>query len=730
MKRFYRLLYIFNVCLSFYFLTYTSEKEHKLSAERPNLLIIDTAGKHSYAYRNLILMAKNVGFNPAYRNLYDVLENDSFEGAQGILFFMDTKFFDHLNEDGIAKELLEKVIAFGTQKDKALCLLLPSIPFPQNDDPERQTPNKVITQLHLKKLAPFFADNDGVVENYLSRTLQHDARYIGYRTGTTLVSYKKTLPPLPPLTDAHLRPWSQTKDATKKYIAARTTPTIAPPIRLLDEIGALGILARNEAGNNTYLISKDSLFNFADIGENFFVNPLNPYIREQLLHAVQNTLQDFHSACVTKSLTPDSTSPLPLPKEMTQQYNESLKLFVKKQHIQAIAGNKRYTWIAQQGIRTAWLDPEDYVLKFDPKARDLEKESKEEAEKLRSTKRTENAQFLRQAGFNLLWLELNPETFLLEHGINRAEHDALINRTKTIADTLAPAAHATQNPALFVGTDLTTNFSQRPVKNPVIDVYGTTYSKVPSPIDLEHFWKPEVITTIKKVKKELAPIMPVGGLFLDLEMYHAQDQASEYTDIMDFSSLAWSAYRTSRDVPKLASAHDRVAYLRKHRLFKDYFRVLGASMEKIGLAIKASIRTEFPDALIGAYAQTLPSSWVYRNLFAGLSSSHEPLIMATFNASSHHHQKWLTANNIHLIHNSVVMLSKLKGEKDFDMIRSLRKNNDEVWVNRPSRLMNEYQNGQWWSIEASPMEPTSLSTGLSRIKKQPLSAKSIEDITK
>ena len=261
---------------------------------------------------------------------------------------------------------------------------------------------------------------------------------------------------------------------------------------------------------------------------------------------------------------------------------------------------------------------------------------------------------------------------------------------------------------IFLGLNLSSNFFNHPVTHPARNLFGKEYSKIPAPLDMHNFWQPEVLEIFDTFLATFKNVVPVDGVFLDFEMYHAPKQGGSFTDLMAFSDLSWQTYAIENKTAQNYTQHnDRIAYLRKHKLFTKYFDILERAAQKVGTTIKQHMRKHIPNLVLAAYAPTLPNSWFYRGITRGLSSKKEPLLYATFNTDYFSHHQWLTKHNIHLLHGSVAMLSKLKHATDFTLIDQINTYHDFIWYNRPSRMIPdmtpEERNKQWWGIESSPL---------------------------
>ena len=382
-----------------------------------------------------------------------------------------------------------------------------------------------------------------------------------------------------------------------------------------------------------------------------------------------------------------------------------------------------YGWMIDEGISCAWLDPFDFYAQEDGKQTlrekitssrtDLEEATiKQYVEKLALAR---GIQLIYQAGFNLLWFEFIPEWYLSPHGWRKEQRAKYIERITRLGTQLSNffAAHNRPLPKIFVGLNLTSNFRTYPVQYPAQDLYGTTYTKLPCPFDMNHFWKPEVLSIFDEFISTFESVLPIDGVFFDFEMYHAPEQGGMYSDLMDFSDRTWQTYCIQSNTPEallIKTIKNRVTYLQKNKLFHQYFTTLETASKILGNTIKQHMRTKKPNLMFGAYAPTLPYSWFYRGIMAGLSTPSEPLLLATFNTDYVSHHDWLIKHNIHLLHGSAIMLSKLKQPNDFAIISALLTHHDFVWYNRPSRMIYQYTQEEldtiWWGIEATPLDTT------------------------
>jgi len=645
-----------------------------------SLIIIDTHGKDRHQFRNLELLCQSVGFKTDYKNIYDILEepnfNHYFNHHDAALFLCSPELLSNPSHP-IAQTCFDALRSFAQQPDKSVGFILPA--RPHYSAAMHQRVMNILSSLNL------FSGNkalEAIANPFMAYFLQSDVQHADL-FGSTLLNSKPNTFNIPQSNElAAAMNYAREENNLLALRSPINTQTLSPRAQ---QTLPLALFLADEKTHNIILLSKLSLVSFAELDENFIKNPYDLEIRQELLAAAQQTLLEFFQATRNHSLENIAGAHRPaLPKELTLAYMQHKKEEART-HLHL---DKRYDW-TKHGITCAWLDPYD----FNDQPTVLDRGIK----------------MLYNAHFNLLWFELLPDWFLSDHGRKKEERESYIAHIKKLfaAFTIHARTHKKEMPKVFLGLNLTGNFFNHPVAHPVVDLFGKRYSKIPSPLDVDNFWKPEaldIFDTFLATFKEV----PVDGVFFDFEMYHAQDQAGSFTELMDFSDFTWQRYvQKNKKAPHRASLEEKIDYLKTHKLFDDYFKTLSNNAADIGRMLKKHMRAQLPNTLFAAYAPTLPNSWFYRGITRGLSSKKEPLLFATFNTDYFSHHDWLQKQHIYLLHASVVMLSKLTSEKNFTIVDNVRKYHDFVWYNRPSRMVPlftpEERNKQWWGIESSPL---------------------------
>lgn len=659
------------------------------------LLIIDTNGDQKYNYRNTILLAESVGFQVDFINLYELLESKQISGYQNVLIFISSSLIQNLNTT-LGQKIIKILENLSTQSNKYIGILLPSV--------ARATPQ-------VMKKFEYLLEKCGVFKNivqdprhaqevkttyqrFLKHILQHDLN-IGSLYGTTLFNQ-------------NTNPFVKFDYHQDSMGIIKFWPDQTQFSGDISQTLPAALYVKNETIGNSYIISKESVFNFADINENFFKCPFDVTVRNKLLMVPQQILLQFYNIIGLHNHKSVKATAQSLPKEFTMPFIIQEKKQAQKKMSALMCKNKHYSWVCKQGISCAWLEVTDFFAGDAQKKKDHSEESSVD----------QGAAFLIDAGFNMLWFEFNPEVYLSINAKDKQGLPEFKRKITAIANALKNKAKQKGKPMpkIFIGTDITTNFGKMPVKHATKDVYGVHYSKIPCPTDVTFFWQPEVIEVFEKFYTMFKDILPIDGIFFDFEMYHAQDQAGAYTNQMDFSDLSWQLYcQHTHQLSALQyrEIKDRVQFLSKTKQFGHYFIVLKHKAREIGNLIKQKLTAIKPDLVFGAYTITLPNSWFYQGLFAGLSSPKSPIILATFNIDYYSHYQWLIQNDIYVFHAAPLMLSKFKTKEDFALIDYLLQFHDFVWYNRPSRMIHKKRDGQSWSIEASQMDLKEVADGVS-----------------
>jgi hypothetical protein len=634
-----------------------------------SLLLIDTGNNDPYNYHTLMENLRSLGIKTTFKHFYELKPID-IDNYDAIWMVVDASFYAATHRDltefqtinnPVLKHVNELLEALSKQKNKSIGLILPvcSSPVLIRSITEQLCNKLSVIDRSTTEKNKFFA--------VLNHLLQSDGKK-SYRYATALL------------------PTRENSFNKEKLVIGKNGDDILQVlpnnISIQPELAPLLPLAmhiRNKTTGNNFFITTINILNNVEIQEPICLTPMQQMLRTQLSDAIKNTLAqaiEFSHLAMQKNETFSSIIK-PTKKEILAERNQALPA---------------HSWL-KEPVVCGWMELEPYYGKEAQAIKDIE-----------------------DAGINLMWFELNPEWYLADNALRKEQKEKFL---KQIADfTFALKKHQEKTgkplPRFFVGTDITSNFAHTQPTDPARDFYGFTYENIPNPLDYEQFWKPELLTVFDRFvdewEKNIGNGIPLSGVFLDMEMYHAQKQTGQFHSTMDFSTTAWNTFALKKNDPKikdLNSINERVSYLQKNNLMPEYFEQLRNRAVQIGKDIKLHIKKRLPDAHIALYNINLPHSWFYQGFSKGLSSAEEPIIYATFNSEFLKHYPQLAKQDIHLVHMPVMLLSKFQNVHDFELISDIVKDHDGIWYNRFSRISQSRAKKDWgwdWALETTRLD--------------------------
>lgn len=654
------------------------------------MLVIRTDNTPAYAGNRLNQMAQLLGFEPTVKQIYEVDET-TLQDHTAIALALDPYLFkaliDGRKSAQDAHPFFEATERLATQlavlSHKKIIFSLPSAALtkrnPQEADPDSEA---LVETLLRESNSAMPAAAAPQLKAYLRLAREPDARKHSYATALMLA--KKREP-----NEGYQEAQDILKDTSGDALALPAPMPTEGSASALTGLWPFGISWRSEQNNNSILLTRDSYLTFGDIDENFHLNPIDPSIKHELFCALFRTLQQF--------LVNRDAPAARLKLRVALSAGTAHEQFLKRWH-RTYAPT--HAWLKEKQVSCAWMD----VRSFFGKA-------------------PESVDYVLNSGIKILWLDLIPETLLTHNARNAAGKEEFLKQVEWFTRILKERAQVLNRPIplLFMGTDVTLNYRVVPnhatpaVETPTVDLYGKVLSRVPSPLDVKGFWQTQVIDLINTFvdlweSKEggIGNGLPLAGIFFDFEQYQAPEQASNYTDLMDFSDLAWQTFLAAYpqpNMPELTTAAKRVEYLIDTHQMQTYFDALTAQAKEIGTLIRNTIKQRLPHGMIAAYNANIASSWWYRGLMASLSRPEEPLMYATFNTDFFSHVSWLESQDVYLHHLQVLLLSKLREKDDFKQIGTILKNHDGIWFNRFSRLIQDMPENKTHAdhIESSPL---------------------------
>ena len=630
-----------------------------------SLLLIDTGMNDQYIYNDMLTMLQAGGLTTDYKQLHQV-KIDNLDAYNALMIAIDPLFLSALLKKGNKqhplvtsfKALMDQI---KTMHNKTICFLLP----PNNN---KMAVTHYFNHLLQKTLAI----------THDKKQLANLAKFIAYLSDSDMNRSSNY--------DSALFDDQQKSPLTFLPIKHKDSSTMTSATLPFNSNEPLALYLFGETNNNHYFISKTSLLNCTGLKENFVYNPMNKKLREKKLKQIFTTLTMIAQTVQLNTLCQCFDMNQSLPYQFTHQYEK--QQFTTAHDQIKLYGSAIKKLFKDDKIIMGWADLNTY-----------------------RNKEHQAALTIIQSGINLLWFELNPECYLSKRGVSKNKQRECLALISRFTQALMQEARkqGKKPPYMVMGTDITTNFRKTPVHIPARDIFGRTYSKIPAPLDFEQFWLPELIEVFDSFVNHWHTIgngIPLAGIFLDLEMYHAQDQTAQYNNFMDFSDNALNAYSQSNNNPTPHHTDAFIRHLIDNDKLKDYYTVLQHHAYLLGKKIRSYIKQKMPDALIGVYNIAPPNNWFYKGFLAGLGTKNDPIVLATFNFNFYKHYPWFAKHNIYAFHLPVLLLSKIKTTHDFQKIKPLAATNDGIWLNKISRL-EESRNPKEWSydfrVEVTPL---------------------------
>lgn len=317
--------------------------------------------------------------------------------------------------------------------------------------------------------------------------------------------------------------------------------------------------------------------------------------------------------------------------------------------------------------------------------------------------------YLVKSRFDALWITFNPHQYWSPIARKKEQEQRFLDSIASFTQQLSEACKRARCvvPALLVGVEITNNIyaPNLPVLC-AVDSFGNKFEDVPAPLD-HTFWMNEVVAPIKELArrwqdKKLSHGIPLRGIMLDLEMY-CRKYISSFPPAIGFDKHTLMAYD-----PLIVEGdfvvHDVVQKLMERRSYGAFLQMRVAKAKELGQMLRAETKATLgDDAYLGCYVQNLMIDWFYRGFYQGLSTKHDPLTLLTFNAEFMAHRPWLESQQIFINHGCVVMLSKLQNVQQFGYVNNVCQGHQSVWLNRFSRLAEDYEPKSWIGIEQTPM---------------------------
>ncbi|MFH1831248.1 MAG: hypothetical protein ABH827_00450 [bacterium] len=675
----------------------------------PHIALLDTTERDEVAFKPFIENMQIAGFKTTYigiDTLMDQIEPEEknmqtfLDTYHGVFFILGIEFLRGINtRSPLTFKILNILNYYAKQKDKLIGLILPTLHArSQNEDMIQ----KILPILHIvdqtfKNHIPTYkqaANAQQATDAKISpENSYNDFLYVTNQFLTVpievRVSYHTTLrlPNIPTLF------YNQTINnilAQNKNLATLPTPE-TKSTRELSNTFPYGIYWTNPTNKNNIFITTKATISFSSLAENFQVCPMDFALRNNMLDNINNMTYELYA-------------------RFTQQKN--IKFKTQKKQSTLFGQELPKSSYPDTMKKTAWMEiPLFEDLPANPKLTPAQKIAKEKDRKKRQNLLI---QYIYQAGLDSLWISLTPNVYYSPIAIHKNKEKEFLASVSRFNQQLAAGAKKYKKPVpkIFVGFEIADNlYNENLPKHYAYDLYGNTYTDIPAPLN-QDFWHQELTASLKTFTKKWPAIshgIKLAGIVLDLEMY-CRKTGDIFLSSMGFDHPTFQKFMNQKSNSKFAhiapllTVHQKTDFLTQNKLAKTYFNFLENQALKLGQELRTAFNDMIPNCVISCYSQSLFQHWFYKALWRGLSTQPSPLYLLTFNMEFNAHKNWFTDNQIYTHHSGVLMLSKIKTKQDFSKVKDILTHNKHIWLNRFSRLVENYDPKSWVYIEQTPLQ--------------------------
>jgi hypothetical protein len=709
------------ICLALFLVGAGGGNLRAQDTKQLSLALVDTVERDAWLYKPLTDILRSVGFNVTYKSLHSVLDQSlqrlALPRYDAVFFLLGNEFLSGLSKSShVCTKVLQALELASRQPGRVVGLIFPSL---------RLGPNANI----VGACAPIF-DRLGIKTStqFLSfpkpqsfdagmtdiKTQQQSIDSFLYMTNVFLGVPIESRP-MPYHTTLNMPHGGLSFDVEQieGAISAINQPLFLLPMKndcsaAVKQGLPYGLYWFNPVRKNHVLVTTSSLLTFSSISENFHVCPTDFTLRHEMLSLVQRMM--FEVSLLARARDPKEllhAAPL-LETVATPHLPSSIVSLGFKNINMSISARKM-----------AWMEINVFDEQSIPATADVDN-----AEKIEQLKKQQDQliDYIYESGLDSLWITFNPQMYYSPIGRLINQEQRFLKSVSTFTKKLKDGAekYKASVPHVLVGYEITNNIYEPhlPKKYPV-DLYQHAYQDLPIPID-KSFWRSEITapleTFVKKwAQPDISHGVPLAGVVLDLEMY-CRKKTGSFTTPMGFDAATFYKFARMMRLPwKSVPLRDRPLSLMNSRLAGNYFRYLEKEAETIGIDMQQHFTRLIPDCLIMCYLPQVSISWFYKGLYKGLSHGNRPLQLLTFNSEFFAHEEWFSNNRIPATHSSVLLLSKVREQNDFEWIDYVLTHHHGVWLNRFSRFVEPKSTG-WTNIEQPGLNESQYSSFLEYIK--------------
>lgn len=648
-------------CSLFCLSTLFGKNTKTIDQEQPlKLVLVDSANHDILKYQSFITLATSVGFKVAHCSLVDLLDaHDKHEqllAADAIFFIFSIEFLKGMTASPVAQSVLHLVEQVAQQEKKLIGLFFPSLGG---------------ATLHLSALAPLWSrlqiqGGKQPVDSFLKAALacinnSVESRAIPYHTMLNAPRLGRAIGILQ--SDLHKK--------NNSFAVLPICKDLYPGAKndfpaVIKSLLPFGVFYPHK--KNCLLVSSAGLLSFLGVSENFQLCPTDVAIRYQLYTSLQRFLWEAKALFTAQLKT-------------SLVFNEGIcPRLIKAKKITMLPQNLIHSRFlpVQKKMLGAWMELVPFELPKEGIDQELWKKNQRQL-----------IEYSLAAKLDYLWVSFLPNMYyspVARNGAKKVEFLQAVGRFTLLLKQMA-AEKKCKIPHLYVGFEIVNNLVENNIwKKQAQDIYGNNFFDVPPPLD-QIFWNQEVIQPFEQFVKdferpEVGNGLKLAGITLDLEMY-GRKTTGEFTSTM--------------------LGNEPLSALQSGGTYKKYFYDLEQQAQTLGVTINNACTQALPGLHMAVYAPNVNLDWFYKGFLRGISREQAPLLLLTFNNFYEPYKKNIESYNIFAEHSSVLMLSKIQTPLDFVWINHIAQYQNNIWLNRWSRMVEPYDKTAWFGLEQTPL---------------------------
>ncbi len=662
-------------------------------------VLLDLEGHEEVVYAPFLGLLRVAGFAPTYAGMHTFVDEAAIGERiatqnKGLFLVVNADLLANMTTSPVGKKLTTVLNRIAQVPNFFVCLLLPNfnnvpsnkallpalrdlfVPLGIDANPVllgqlEQSPGKIISLRQLITAAiDFFLKhpiNSRPMPYHTSLSLPHEGRQLTSKL----------------LREAHDHP-----DLSLTFLPAHASRYASVKIR---QTLPYFLYAYSAQKKLHILVGHQMLANAFGITEQFHIRPLKTSLAKEMLELIGFGLAQFH-ALVTQAEPAKKNFHAVVKRVSKPDFGSVVNTFGKIKDDNA----------ARALTKVAWME----LSVFEPLSPD---QAKKQSSRDREQRQATLINYLVMAQFEGLWVTFNPHQYWSPIARKKEQESTFLASISNFTKQLAAACKRAKRPVpvLLVGFEITNNVYLPNLPSVcAVDGFGNEFTDIPAPLH-EPFWQNEVIKPLEALCErwkdpQLSHGIPLRGVVLDLEMY-CRKRIGSFTPTCGFDKETLAAFDPTL-VGKNFTVHGAMQGLMQSGRYGAFLSARTDKAKQLGITMRTAFKKALgDDAYVICYAQNLMIDWFYKGLYQGLGTQEDPVKLLTFNAEFMRHRPWLEEQGIFANHGCVVLLSKIMSSRHFGYVNNVLQANQCVWLNRVSRLVEDYEPKSWVGIEQTPL---------------------------